>query len=202
MFLFISITAFDMPKLPGSGAMDVIKALPVPDSMKPSVPPVLVASVGNAIYNWEVGRRTKESDKDVSDRMDQIFDRLKAAALTHPTYGAVAKEIEWKLNTLREQKPATAAAFPGGGIAIYDGVFPIAQYEGVLASILGHEMAHLLAKHHLQRMNSDVAAAVMTIGPAIASGTNPDKLDPKIIGPVAGAMGIGYLSRIPQLRSA
>ncbi len=120
LILFISVTGFDLPKIGGGGVTDLMKALPVPGNMPVPVPPLLVASVGNAAYKLEIMRRTKEPNTIVTDKMDEIFQRLKEAALADEKYGTVAKELEkeWKLNTLRELTPATAAAFPGGGMAI------------------------------------------------------------------------------------
>ncbi len=194
MLLFM--TACDKVNIPGGGVTDVMKNLPVADNIPVSVPPVVVAGVGKAAYLLEVGQQTVERDQKVTDRMDAIFQRLKVAALADEKYRVVATELEkeWKLNTLRVQKPSTpAAAFPGGGIALYTGYFRTIQFEGVLAAILGHEMAHLLSQHHLQRWNSGAAAGLIAIGSAIASGESLDKMDPEVIGPVLGAMGIGYI---------
>jgi predicted Zn-dependent protease len=194
VFLFISMTAFDMPKLPGGGAGDMIKkAIPEPNM---PVPPLLVTGVGKAVYLWEVGIHSEEKSDEVTKKVKEIFERLKAAAEADEKYRVVAKELEngWQLNTLRVKDPSiTAAAFPGGGIALYTGSFEKVKYEEVLASILGHEMAHLLSQHHLQRWNRAAVTALMEIGPKITSGEPLDKMDPKVIGPVLGAMGVGYV---------
>lgn len=157
-----------------------------------SVPHSVVATLGNAIYDWEVGRRTKETNEKVTTQVDDIFDRLKEAASAHPTYGAAAKEIEWRLATLREDMEQ-AKAFPGGGIAVYEGVFPVAKVEGALAALLGHEMAHVLARHELKRLTGDVAVAASNVASAVALGTSPDKIDRQAITAVTGALGIGYV---------
>lgn len=198
ILLFIFMAACDKVDIPGSGTAGLPMAGQLFSNVPISVPPSTVEKLGNVIYDWEVGRWPKETDTQVTRNVAKIFGRLKAAALAHPTYGVVARETDWKLNTLREPKLATAAAFPGGGIALYEGLFKKVQTKGELAFILGHEMTHLLARHHLQRINRDTAAAMTTVGSALASGTTPDKMDPEVIGPVAGAMGIGYLFGVRQ----
>ncbi|CUS38575.1 exported hypothetical protein [Candidatus Nitrospira nitrosa] len=193
IFLILSMAACDKVNMPGGGAMDVVNVFPTPDV---PVPPLLVTGVGHAAYLWEVGRQTVVRDEEVTKRINEVFTRLKVAALADEKYRAVATELEknWELNTLRVQNPSMpAAAFPGGGIALYAGSFEKMKYEEVLASILGHEMAHLLSQHHLQRWNRAAATALMDIGPKITSGESLDKIDPKVLGPVLGAMGIGYL---------
>jgi Zn-dependent protease with chaperone function len=180
---------------PGGGQTGLAN-LPIPQqllsNLPVSVPPSVVAKLGNGFYNWEISRKEneKETTPKVTEQMTRIFDLLKAAALSDQTYGTVAKEMDWQLNTLKENI-AMAKAFPGGGIVIYDGVFPIAKNEDALAAILGHEMAHVLKQHEVKRLTGDVAVAAATLGPAIASGMG--KVDPKVIGPVAGALGVGYL---------
>lgn len=169
-----------------SVAGQLLKDVPI------SVPPSAVAKLGNALYSFEILRKKsiKETEPSVTDQMARIFALLKTAAQTDQTYGKVAQAMDWQLNTLKENI-AMAKAFPGGGIVIYDGVFPVAQNEGALAAILGHEMAHVLKQHELKRLTGDVAVAAATLGPAIASGMG--EVDPKVVGPVAGALGVGYL---------
>ncbi len=177
---------------PGGGMAGLSVAGQLLKDVPISVPPSAVAKLGNAFYHFEILRKEsqKETEPRVTDQMARIFDLLKAAAQTDQTYGEVAQKMDWQLNTLKENI-AMAKAFPGGGIVIYDGVFPVAQNEGALAAILGHEMAHVLKQHELKRLTGDVAVAATTLGPAIASGMG--EVDPKVVGPVAGALGVGYL---------
>ena len=197
--LFVSMAACDQLNIGSGGKAGLPGAVQPSADLTPPVTPSTLATLGNGIYNWEVGRREKESSPKVVDQMNRIFQRLKEAALSDQTYGAVAKEMDWRLNTIREDTIAMADAYPGGGVAIYRGVFKVAENEGALAAILGHEMAHVVARHELKRMTGDVAVAAVTVGSAIASGTKPDKMDPKVIMPVAGALGVGYVFGVRQL---
>ncbi len=202
MGLFISVTGFDLPNIGGGKIGSTIgksigSVVPVPTSA--------VTGISNFLYDWEVSNKKPKDNPDmnaqnaqmekINAQMKEIFDRLKRAAESDPKYGAIAKETNWRLNTLRDKENGivTATAYSGGGIAIYTGVLPIAKDEGALASILGHELIHVLAQHGLERTKSTVGASVLTIGPLIASGVTPDKMDPKVIGPVAAALGAGYL---------
>lgn len=199
LILFISTTGFDLPSIGGGKIGSAIgksigSVVPVPNSA--------VTGISNLLYDWEVSSKKPKDNPEVTAKiekinaqMKEIFDRLKRAAESDQKYSAVAKETNWRLNTLQDKENGivTATAHSGGGIAIYTGVFPIAKDEGALAAILGHELTHVLAQHGLERTKSTVGAAVLTIGPLIASGVTPDKMDPKVIGPVAGALGVGYL---------
>ena len=46
-----------------------------------------------------------------------------------------------------------AFALPGGKIAVYTGIFPVARTEAGLAAVLGHEVVHALARHGAERMS-------------------------------------------------
>lgn len=159
------------------------------------VSPSIVAKLGNFFYNREIKNREDkneiEQNTEVNEQMNKVFNRLKEVAQNDPKYGQVAKEMDWKLNTIRDKAMINAKAFSGGGVVIYEGIIPIAKVEGALAALLGHEVIHVLARHDVKRLSGDVAAGAAVIGPSIAAGMG--EVDPKIVGPVAGALGVGYL---------
>lgn len=196
IFLFLSMAACDTIN-------NLLKTVPVSDSTPPDVSPSTLASLGNKLYNQEVDQRKDkneiEIDTTVTSQMNRIFQQLKDAALTDQEYGEVAKKMDWRLNTIRDKKAVMARAYPGGGVAIYDGVFDVAENEGALASILGHEMAHVLALHELKRMAGHTAVAGATLGSAIALAMKPDKQERQVAAGVTGALALGYLAGGRQL---
>lgn len=68
-------------------------------------------------------------------------------------YAEMAKQFEWEVNVIKDDKTLNAFALPGGKIAVYTGIFPIAKNEAGLAAILGHEVTHALARHGAERMS-------------------------------------------------
>jgi predicted Zn-dependent protease len=181
----------------GGGARGSLKDAPAPDDKPPDVTPSTLANWGNTEYNKEIEQRKEnnelETNTSVTDQMNRIFDQLKSAALADQEYGAVAKEMDWRLNTIRDKDIAMATAYPGGGVAIYDGVFNVAENEGALAAILGHEMAHVLARHGLKRLAGHVAVAGATAGAATALAMDPKKRERQVIAGITGALALGYL---------
>ncbi len=59
---------------------------------------------------------------------------------------------EWEFN-LVENDAVNAFAMPGGKVVIYTGLLPVAQNEAGLAVVMGHEIAHIFAKHGAERMS-------------------------------------------------
>lgn len=68
-------------------------------------------------------------------------------------YQGYLEDYEWEYNLI-ESDQVNAWCLPGGKIAFYTGILPIAQNETGVAIIMGHEVAHALANHGQQRMSS------------------------------------------------
>jgi metalloendopeptidase OMA1, mitochondrial len=62
-------------------------------------------------------------------------------------------EFKWEFAVLEDRKQANAFALPGGKVAVYTGILPVAQTTNGLAVVLGHEIAHVLARHGAERMS-------------------------------------------------
>ncbi|MDE3221056.1 MAG: M48 family metalloprotease, partial [Nitrospirota bacterium] len=55
-------------------------------------------------------------------------------------YGDMAKQFQWEVTVIKDDKTMNAFALPGGKIAVYTGIFPVAKSEAGLAAVLGHEV--------------------------------------------------------------
>ena len=65
---------------------------------------------------------------------------------------SVIEGYNWEFNTV-EDKSANAWCMPGGKVVVYTGLLPITQTETGLAIVMGHEIAHAIAKHGSERMS-------------------------------------------------
>jgi predicted Zn-dependent protease len=66
------------------------------------------------------------------------------------------KDIKWELNVI-EKNMVNAWCMPGGKIAFYTGILPICRDEAGIAAVMGHEMAHAIARHGNERMSQQLA---------------------------------------------
>ncbi|EIJ42886.1 Peptidase family M48 [Beggiatoa alba B18LD] len=66
---------------------------------------------------------------------------------------AVADETDfkWEFNVINSPQ-VNAFALPGGKVAVYTGIIPVAENANGLAIIMGHEIAHAIARHGAERM--------------------------------------------------
>jgi predicted Zn-dependent protease len=62
------------------------------------------------------------------------------------------KSYQWEFN-LVEDPNVNAWCMPGGKVVVYTGLMPIAQNESGLAVVMGHEIAHAIARHGSERMS-------------------------------------------------
>jgi predicted Zn-dependent protease len=67
-------------------------------------------------------------------------------------------DYQWQFAVIDDPKQVNAFCLPGGKVAVYTGIFPIAQNTNGLAVVLGHEIAHALARHGAERMTRGLAA--------------------------------------------
>ena len=76
--------------------------------------------------------------------------------------GDAGQGFDWQVSLIRSEQ-VNAFCLPGGKIAVYTGILPVAQDEAGLAAVMGHEMAHAIARHGSQRLlRTSLAQTVMT----------------------------------------
>ena len=66
--------------------------------------------------------------------------------------GSLLEGYKWEFNTI-ESKEINAWCMPGGKVVIYTGLLPVTQNETSLAIVMGHEIAHSVARHGNERMS-------------------------------------------------
>jgi predicted Zn-dependent protease len=60
---------------------------------------------------------------------------------------------QWEFVVFDEPKTANAFCLPGGKVGVYTGILPITKDEGGLATVIGHEVSHAVARHGGERMS-------------------------------------------------
>jgi predicted Zn-dependent protease len=63
----------------------------------------------------------------------------------------------WEFNLVNSPE-ANAWCMPGGKVVVYSGLLPITQDENSLAFVMGHEIAHAVARHGNERMSESIIA--------------------------------------------
>lgn len=93
-------------------------------------------------------------------------------AAKHSKYAEMANQFQWEVTVFKDDKTANAFALPGGKMAVYTGIFPMAKTEAGLAAVMGHEVVHALARHGGERMSQGQLTNVgLQVVGAVAGGS-------------------------------
>jgi predicted Zn-dependent protease len=93
----------------------------------------------------------------------------------HADKGA-SKNLEgfaWEFNVV-DEKPVNAWCMPGGKVVVYTGLLPVTQDEASLAVVMGHEIAHAIARHGNQRMSQGLLVQLGGAALSIALAQKPE----------------------------
>ena len=138
-----------------------------------------ILSYSNKEYSTYMLSAKKSTDVASTAMVQRVGKRLAAAVETYLKNNNMASEIQnysWEFN-LVASKEVNAFCMPGGKIVVYEGLLPVTQNEASLAVVLGHEIAHAVAKHSAEQMSKKARQqyGTMALGTilnsAVGSGT-------------------------------
>ena len=95
----------------------------------------------------------KEIGKKIEYSIGEYFYRSK---LNDPTIN-----FDWEYILIDNKKVRNAWCMPGGKIAVYTGMLDVTKNTNGLAAVMGHEIAHAVAKHSVERASRNVATNVV-----------------------------------------
>ena len=105
--------------------------------------------------------------------------------------GSDVQNFKWTFNLI-QNKEANAWCMPGGLICVYEGILPLTQDEPSLAIVLGHEIAHAVARHSAEQMSTQIKQQYgMQIGAAVLGGIGVGSSTSSIIQAIA-AQGFNF----------
>jgi predicted Zn-dependent protease len=99
-----------------------------------------------------------------SVRVERVGQKIAASIATFLKKQNASERIEgfsWEFNTV-DDPTVNAWCMPGGKVVVYTGILPLAADDSSLAVVMGHEIAHAVARHGNERMSQ--AFAVQGLG--------------------------------------
>lgn len=142
-------------------------------------PDAEMAKMGAAAYD-----EMKQEMKISSDAAATRYVRCVADAVAAEVEGRYAG-TEWEV-TLFEEPTPNAFALPGGKIGVHTGLLEVARNQDQLATVLGHEVAHVLAEHGNERVSTAYATQTgLSMVEAISGAPSPMKSQ------LLGLLGVG-----------
>ena len=131
--------------------------------------------------------KTLNEIKDIGKRMeDSISEYFYRVGLNDPTVN-----FDWEYILIDNKKVKNAWCMPGGKIAVYTGILDVTKNTNGLASVMGHEIAHAVAKHSIERASR---SALLQTGTSLIDIFTGGKLGQ--INQATGMNTVGLLSQI------
>lgn len=143
------------------------------------MPESQMIALGAQAYEQVVAQERVVRDARITEPVRRVGARI-AEAADKPDY-------RWEFTVIDDPQQANAFALPGGKVAVYTGLFPVARDEAGLAAVLGHEVAHALARHANERMSQGMLLQLGALGVSSALGS----ASPTTQRAVMQALGLG-----------
>lgn len=135
-------------------------------------------SLGLQAYQEVLATSTVRNDGPMNTVLQRVGGRI-ARAANRP-------DFNWEFKLI-ESEQVNAFCLPGGKIAVYTGILPIMKNEAGMAAVMGHEVAHALARHGGERISQ--ALAVNAIGKLLEEGLAGSSARTREL--TMGAFGLG-----------
>ena len=96
---------------------------------------------------------TNSTNTAMVKRVGQNIAKAVESYLTQNGMAEEVKTYQWEFNLVQD-KQVNAWCMPGGKIVVYEGLLPVTQDEASLAIVMGHEIAHAVARHSAERLSN------------------------------------------------
>lgn len=117
-----------------------------------------VLSLSNQQYQEYMKTAKKSTNAANTAMVRRVGQRLANAVVSYLNAHGMGNEVseyQWEFNLVQDNN-VNAFCMPGGKIVVYEGLLPVTRDEASLAVVLGHEIAHAVAKHSAERLSNQV----------------------------------------------
>jgi predicted Zn-dependent protease len=107
-------------------------------------------------YSDVLKKSKLSNDPEKVHRVRRVGERIAKASeefLRESKLESDIKNYKWEFNLIEDDNVVNAWCMPGGKVAVYTGILPLTQDDTGLAVVMGHEVAHAMAKHGNERMS-------------------------------------------------
>src|SRR3981081_4807174 len=115
--------------------------------------------MGLQAYQQVLSKESLSADAETNALVERAGRRSAAAAERPPNDLWRAPRFRWEFKTV-DKNELNAFCLPGGKVVVYSGLLALTKTEAGLAVVIGHEVAHALARHGAERMSDQLGASV------------------------------------------
>ncbi len=108
---------------------------------------------------------------------------------------------QWTFNLVKDEK-VNAFAMPGGKVVVFTGIIPVAGHDAGLATVMGHEIAHAIARHGNERMSQGLIAQMGGMALDLALKDRPQQTRQLFMGAFGMGAQVGLLLPYSRLQES
>ncbi len=141
------------------------------------------------------------TNKQQSDMVKRVGDRIAKEVENFMKENGLEDRLSsfaWDFNLVEDDTP-NAWCMPGGKVVFYTGILPYTQTEEGLAVVMGHEIAHAVARHGNERMSQQMG--LQTLGTGLSVLMNDKPAETKQMWMTAFGAGSNVLVALPFSRA-
>lgn len=139
------------------------------------IPTDQINSMSFSSYKSFLSENKISTNSEQTQMVKKVGKRIQSAVETYLAENKMSEYIEgfqWEFN-LVEDKTENAFCMPGGKVVFYSGIMPVCKDENGVAVVMGHEVAHAIAKHGNERMSQGLLQQLGGISLAVALQNKP-----------------------------
>ena len=119
-----------------------------------------ILSLSNQQYQSYMKSAKPSTNAANTAMVKRVGQKLANAVVTYLNANGMGSEVsnyQWEFNLVQNNE-VNAFCMPGGKSVVYEGILPVTKDEASLAIVLGHEIAHAVAKHSAEQMSKQMRA--------------------------------------------
>lgn len=148
--------------------------------------------MGLASFQEILEKEKLSNDAAANARLQRIGMRIAAAT--------GRSDYQWEFKLIDNDKMINAFCLPGGKVAVYTGLLPIAQDDAGLAAVIGHEVAHAIARHGGERLSQELLVTGLSVATVVATQDSPNR--DLYVGLLGAGAAVGYLLPYSRLHES
>jgi metalloendopeptidase OMA1, mitochondrial len=164
--------------------------------------------MGERAYSQLLAREPQLRDGGwANTTVERVGRRIADAAENPPPKMWKAPHYDWEFRVINKDVP-NAFCLPGGKIGVNTGLLAVVQSDAELAAVVGHEVAHALARHAAERLSDQRGATVALTAATVAlavlgarsGNTSPSTSAAISVAALAAGAGVNYGILLPMSR--
>jgi len=159
------------------------------------LPESMLVNMSLTSYNDFLANHNFSTDPVQTQMIKNVGTRIASAVedyLRDQNLESRIEDFQWEFNLI-EDDAVNAWAMPGGKIVFYTGILPVTRTEAGAAVVMGHEIAHVVARHGNERMSQQLIVQTGGLALAVAMRERPEETRNMFLAAYGAGSAIGVI---------